>query len=542
MPSFNLVHEPWIPCVSLGGEALEVGLQATLLRAHEVREISDPSPLVTVALHRLLLAVLHRVFGPGSVDEWATLWRGKRVPEDPIREYLRRWEARFDLFDEERPFYQTAGLEEATANPAAKLVHELASGHNATLFDHTRESSSGAGLSFLEAARVVVAHQAFAVCGLVSFRPNEDRKAFGSADNAPLVKGAVTLVRGQSLFHTLMLNLHQYSTDDEVPFALAGNDCPAWERVAPVEATDRRPAGYLDLLTWQSRRIRLFPAQGPNGEAVVSKAAIMKGEQFPDGFSLVRKETMLSFRRRADSSGEDPWQPMKFVQDRAIWRDSLALLQSADDSAQTMTLAWLRHLLSEGVVERSHAVLVDLLGLSTDRANLLFWRHERLALPSAYLEDEQLRRKLSEAVGLAEAVARVVSHATGDLARLVLSRGSDNPEGRQPRREDVTALRDHLGAERVYWSRLDRVFRRLLFDLAQDRVEDDQGVAYGLRALPGWAEDLRSAARDAFSAGTHGLEATAQGAKAVALSETRLNRDLWGTLKDYVADNEEVAR
>jgi CRISPR system Cascade subunit CasA len=105
-----------------------------------LQAISDSSPLVTAALHRLLLAILHRCFGPATPEDWAVLWRGrdKGFPMDRIRSYLLAWRHRFDLFDEARPFYQTAKLRSQKRKaPASKLLPELASGNNATLFDHT---------------------------------------------------------------------------------------------------------------------------------------------------------------------------------------------------------------------------------------------------------------------------------------------------------------------------------------------------------------------------------------------------------------------
>lgn len=62
MPEFNLVDQSWIPCLLRdGGKPQELSLRDTLIGAHEIRELCDDSPLVTVSLHRLLLAVLHRV-------------------------------------------------------------------------------------------------------------------------------------------------------------------------------------------------------------------------------------------------------------------------------------------------------------------------------------------------------------------------------------------------------------------------------------------------------------------------------------------------
>src|SRR5450756_512742 len=87
-PRFNLIDEPWIPCLTREGEYRELGLRETLVGAADLREVVDPSPLVTVALHRLLLAVLHRVFGPKDREAWAALWRAECFDAAKLDEYL----------------------------------------------------------------------------------------------------------------------------------------------------------------------------------------------------------------------------------------------------------------------------------------------------------------------------------------------------------------------------------------------------------------------------------------------------------------------
>ncbi len=71
---FNLVDKPWIPCIRQDGQVVELSLRDTLAQAHTLRELGGESPLVTVALHRLLLAILHRVYGPQGYDAWHDLW------------------------------------------------------------------------------------------------------------------------------------------------------------------------------------------------------------------------------------------------------------------------------------------------------------------------------------------------------------------------------------------------------------------------------------------------------------------------------------
>ncbi len=87
--SFNLVDSRWIPCITLQGNPVELGLMDMLIKAHELREIADPSPLIVASLHRLALAVLHRVFGPANRAAWGELWRAGRWPDTPLRQYFR---------------------------------------------------------------------------------------------------------------------------------------------------------------------------------------------------------------------------------------------------------------------------------------------------------------------------------------------------------------------------------------------------------------------------------------------------------------------
>lgn len=71
MHTFNLITQPWIP-VREGNKLKEVSLEQALLEGRRFERIEDPSPLVTVALYRLLLAILHRALqGPENSDEAA---------------------------------------------------------------------------------------------------------------------------------------------------------------------------------------------------------------------------------------------------------------------------------------------------------------------------------------------------------------------------------------------------------------------------------------------------------------------------------------
>ena len=136
MRSFNLVENKWIPCVMPDGKREDFGLQEVLICANEISELRAPSPLVTISLHRLLLAILHRNFGPANLSEWEKLWNLQKWNTGTIKSYFSVWNHRFYLFDDQRPFYQSEEIIGADKHPVLHLALEMATGNNATLFDH----------------------------------------------------------------------------------------------------------------------------------------------------------------------------------------------------------------------------------------------------------------------------------------------------------------------------------------------------------------------------------------------------------------------
>ncbi len=521
---FNLLDEPWLPCITLTGATENYSIRTVLEQAQRIREIADPSPLVTASLHRLLLAIIHRVVdGPKSIAAWDRLRRQGSWDMSVFDPYFAQWGTRFDLFDGEYPFYQWPGLDFTALVPIAKLTHELASGNNATLFDHTTEDT-GSSLDPGSAARYLVAQQNYAVGGLVSFAKGEDPARYKSAFGAPLVRGAAVLVKGENLFHTLLLNLCRYDIDTNEPFAADEDygDLPAWEGKPPADIEVRRPYGYLDLLTWQSRRIKLHPEMSPSG-VVIRYAVIMKGNQFSPGFLRNKAEMMQAFRAlEKPAAGQDPWQPIGFREDRALWRDSLSFLQSLSGKIERPgMLTWLDKLAENGIIKRGDRIPLDLYGMNTDKAKVLFWRQERLILPLAYLDDDkkELRATLATEIDKAENVGRALQAATRELAKLLLAPEAD-VGGRTPAGEDQGKLADRLAEGRTYWSRLGAPFSELLLTLPDESVGTEGAVSPAVRQ---WRHELRQAARAAFQVMTGGLDTAARNLKAVASAERVFN-------------------
>lgn len=469
---FNLIDEAWIPCIHRDGTSAELSLRQTLTQAHELRELHAETPPITAALHRLLLAMLHRVFGPKRRADWRRLWEAGHFDMARLDAYLGKWHHRFNLFDPERPFYQSryAGAGEKSV---VSLILEMASGNNPTLFDHHTEETSVA-LTPAQAARAVLTSQVFGFGGL-SGLPEK-------FTDAPGAKGILFLAQGNSLFETLMLNLVRYPDEGLIPSN--DDDCPTWERDDPFTPDRSTPGGYLDYLTWHNRHILLLPDYDVEGMIV---------RKMIWGPGLRLDASVLDPMKRYREDKRAGLLPLTFSAERALWRDSAALFQlKQEGSRPPAALVWISSFAGHDISGLSQVYRVMALGLSKDQAKLEFFRSEFLPLPLRYLEDESLVSTLSRTLDQAEQLAWRLSGAVVTLARLVLKPATTDEElQKEPGREEkerINQLTSHWAVERYYWSALELPFRRMVVDLP-DKLDEAQAH---------WRDELRRAANHAF--------------------------------------------
>ena len=202
--------------------------------------------------------------------------------------------------------------------------------------------------------------------------------------------------------------IKQLDGSSQNPFEFdPAQDLPAWEQHSPAQAADRYPYGYLDLLTWHSRRLLCVPSPDRDGVPVVKKAVVARGWQFPAGFELRTRETMVPYQKRANASASEvPWTPLQLSRERVLWRDSIALLQQTNSSTQRpRSIEWFAHLQLNSWIPPEVETSLAVLGLLYDprkTAEMWLWRHEPLPLPAAYLQDEELLAELQRAIELAE--------------------------------------------------------------------------------------------------------------------------------------------
>lgn len=512
MATFNLLDEPWIPCVMANGEARELSLGAVLTEAAEVREIFDASPLVTAALHRLLLAVLWRVFPLRSLADWKTLWQAEQFDEAKLNAYFDQWHERFDLLHPEKPFYQRGDFSADKKTPLKKLVNEFSSGSNGTLFDHSWDKDRPK-IDAVIAARWLITSQYFGLGGGQSFTKL-------NFTDCPWTRGAIVLLQGNSFFETLCLNLLSLINPN---FPAVGEDKPLWE-FDETWVPEKRQAlnGLAEYLTWPTRSIKLSVGTGDG----IQECYFAQGNVLPEGFT---DDPMYAYRR-SEQEGLRVWQ---FDKEKVVWRDSHALFDLSDNAPFRIPLAfnYVAKLAREGFLPSRRPYRLQILGQCTEsgKAIVHFWRSEILPLHFEYLNEKSLLDKLRVAITLSEDVDKVLYSGVFALAKALFEFTS----GRTPDLEkDVKPLTRHLNTRAFYWSQLEAPFKKLLTDLPNDHLtNDDEETIYGQQVLAEWARVLERTAKDAFHIATRSLDGSSRALKAVAIAQNSFNHKLREVLK-----------
>lgn len=452
---------------------------------------------MTAALYRLLLALVHRVYGPADEEGWARLWRAPRFAPEPLRTYLQKWRGRFDLFNPTRPFLQCPALAALQPSTPAKLVPHRAVGNNVTLFDHSIAGEEHT-LSPAEAARWLVTTHAFDTGGTKT--PFEKDK---SSERAPCNYLGVVLVEGATLKETLLLNALHYRPDDESPPMTTPHDHPAWEDDdAPSPRPDKRtPRGWTDLLTWPSRRVLLSPRQIID-DVMVAGVILTPGTRLT-GYP-VDEEKMAAFRRPSGPNGKPkrdaPLLPVRLHPLRGVWRHSVELLltdvwEEGRNRLRPRTLEQLAELAEHGIISDSAVYTLRVFGQQLDKnASIVQASMEEVVpAPVALLRasDPVLGALLGSAVALADDIGAALRHMQHDYLK-------------DMRAEPSSAL------DLAYWPRLRAPFATLLVDLADAKLHGrpeteaieawEAGIsAIARKAAERWTERAPGGERDVFT-------------------------------------------
>lgn len=528
MAEFNLIDEPWIPCVDSGGKRVEYGIRDTFLKAHELREICDDSPLVTVALHRLLLAILYRAYkGPSTMEEWQSLHqKGRFVSDSEIDNYLNEWRRRFYLFDAEYPFMQVAGLdlndyrEDGTlvkdnSDGLMRLAREAPDKSGRILFDHRIGGRERPEYEPKQIVRMLLSSQSYSGTGIARAGKIKGQPIKPSPCRfAPCVDGLVLWLQGENLFYSILLNL--------VPQRYVVDDKPAWEEDASIV--------NAAINSWRTTTTFVGPVQR---FAPLSRFVCVIDRQsmfFTNGLKTGDdSEDPMKIYLRPDTKKN--YEALKLRVEKAAWRDAHALF-SLSSPARNKPPASINHMARLGVA----GARANLVGLATDQGKALLWRHERMPVSPALFTDANLIERLG---GLLEDAERAAGELSSRIRLIV--RSYRVPAEREPCEkewEDINALIQEIDPQPAYWARLEKHFFALLENLANDwdTARGQWKSSIDQMATNTWCKRLKDEAQYALEESIRSLGLTARAIQAVARVRMDFNDDDLKRLLLQVAD------
>lgn len=413
---FNLIDEPFIPVVTRDGPTT-LSLRDTLVDADSIIGIDMSRPPDAIALYRVLLAVVLDALGqPTSIQEWRAMFEAGRFDPERLNMYFIKYHDCFYL-DGDHPFYQVRELEPAsgTWRSVALLRPEVASGNNVPLFSSDTEATLQP-LTPAEAAVLLISCMAWDTAAIKTGAAGDPMVKGGKTTGnptGPLGQLGAVLPRGRTLFDTLVLSVPVGTASEE--------DLPAWRRDWTPAWSQRQPKGVKELLTWQSRRIRLHEDDG-----VITAVTVAAGDRLL--FTPPDLEPHCLWRQvkpTKNSPVSVSQRPVRHQPGRSAWRGMNALLSlkehEGNSDAFSTSLAlrqigWAQWLgddfpldvLCVGVVYGNQSAVVEDVVADT------------IPLPLKALSDkdgEPLRDVLIDLVASAEGVRKAINDLDANIRR-----------------------------------------------------------------------------------------------------------------------------
>jgi CRISPR system Cascade subunit CasA len=486
MSRYNLIDEEWIPVIDLNGNRKDLGILETLTDAENLSSIEDPSPLVTAALHRFLLAVLYRALeGPCDIDEAKKLFR-EGLPKGKIQEYLEKWRSRFWLFDENYPFGQNPEYKPKSWRSWPAIAAEHNADNAKVLFDHINVAVAG-DISPAATTLWILATQTFAV--------SAGKSEISHTGKAPSAGSLMAIPIGRNLLDTFIFCLVPQNRE------ILQNDLPMWERGPETlaylsqpsrvldkktgkeknRAIERTATGVVDLYTWRSRTIIL----NDTGHEKVKDLGIASGVGYLESTMV---DPMVGYRiKEMKNDNSEIKIKQKFqihLEDKGVWRYFDSLLPD-DTQLAPKVIENAIELIKRNRDRFPKGVLV--LGQRYDppRPNISFWRKEFFALPGAITNDNYIRGDIHSYLLSAEDAGETLTNGLESFAKDVLRHGD-----RKVETKDVQNLIAQISSIPHYWSTLEVKFHKVLRDYtiekAPEVIRHDWLVAVRNALLDSW--------------------------------------------------------
>ena len=501
-PEYNLLEEPWIPIRLLDGTITNVGLLELVERTSDIADLACELPTQNIAIQRLILAIAYRVATPSNEQEWARQWN-EGAPTDRMLEYLEEWRDRFYLFGGRYPFMQVADLrtEKDAVSGLEKIIADVPNGEQ---FFTTRHGKALAKISAAEAARWLIHVQAYDPSGIRSGAVGDPKVEAGKGYTiGPSWCGHLGIVwlKGENLDESLVLNLVPSDSGNlrGVTASTQWGGC-TWEESEP-ETAERgdysllnssgtpRPISIPRLLTWHSRRVRLFgDASGVTGVvlALGDKLTPQQMQQY-EPLSLWCYSMSKSKKLK-----QDVYMPRKFEAGRALWRNLPGVLpeaakidgadkQKKDEFFPSATLSF-HYAFEESLVKAEYPkrMCIQAIGVTygpheTTFEDIYF---DELTLSIALMRADrpELAAQVDRQVRNTEEVAKILGVFSANLACAAGESGDGAGNGARER------------TKQHFYARVDDPFRHWLANIDEDSKPSE--------IAQGWEKSLRAFAQE----------------------------------------------
>lgn len=427
-----------------------LSIEQVLQNAHQIHALYDPSPLIVVGIHRLLVAILQAIYNPRKTPDLVRIWREQGFSAEKIATFGEKYAGRFDIFSAQAPFMQTADLnlhptKEDNAKPIGYLLEEQPAGTAVTHYNHLYDESQLFCSQCV--AKGLLTMPAFASSGGAGIKP--------SINGVPPI---YVLPGGDTLFHALAGSLIVPSYQ---PGTIGVQDLAWWERPLPIIVEKKgevRRVGYLHSLTFPARRIRLHPIPlaivcsrcGQQTTWGVKTMVYEMGESQSETASWWR-DPFVAYRKPKNDK-EEPL-PVRPVEGRALWREYVAIFLPQEQDAEGkkgIRPALLEQLEDVWRIEKTalpyRQIPLRTIGLRTDMKMKIFeWEEAGFAVPPRLLTDPQAAKRIQTAIEFAKECDNRMKSSFSKY----FSGGSKG--------ERYTALKQAMSRE--YWQQLGQEFQ-----------------------------------------------------------------------------------
>lgn len=375
---FNLLDEPWIPCIFSDGSFRELSLRDVFREALRIRAISGDLPQQGIPLLRLLLAILYRAYcdveasRSDALQLWTYLWKRGTFDEDILNEYCDEFHDRFYLIDQEHPFYQVPDLTYVGNKEYDSIGEMIADVPKPDKFLFSLRSSDALDfIDLAQAARWLIFLQAYDTAGIKSpvvgnthVNKGKVYAPKGLAGTGWLGTIGPTMAEGESLFQTLLLNWCMYDIADNES-CLFGNedDVPPWELddTSNPDLTVRTAfTGPVDALTFQSRRLRLVPnADGTRIIGVVNCYGDVIAAYNTDSCEKMTAWRRSETQQKKLGLSTAPLMPVTHDAGKALWRGLGPMIAVGEHDLRPGIIRWIEELQSTGCLDSQEHVLAS---------------------------------------------------------------------------------------------------------------------------------------------------------------------------------------